>query len=260
MQERYIKEKAPEGAAAELGGGWFEGLADGVKKQPSTVKYENMAGRSDGEASPSEEAEEVIIEVRNWKPHLPVDVGVTKWADPQTVPRFLPDKKDILTEKAVVLAPKFDLVTARSGGIVQFDKQTGREAKEEEDELMLEMDGLGAGDQGMAMDAAEDGDARRRRGFEASSTSKRVVVAVNMDTQTKRKEISRPSAAPDVVYDVKYAIMEDRTGKGVRSWAKEVDFVDAANGDGALPEVEEEVILDPQHHKQSKYVLLGVII
>eukprot|EP01041_Mallomonas_annulata_P003189 gene3189-6290_t len=258
-KERYPEEKVPEGAVAELGGGWFEGMAEGMSKKAAIVKYDVMRGRTDDVDGDDVDAaiepqDELIVEVGDWKPHKQSEHQGLTWTDPKLNPRFKIDRKDPLAEGAPILSPKYDLLRARTMGAVTFDGRTGRVDVAVEDELMWEMDGMDAGDQGMALEAEEEHEHGRIKGWQSSSKNKKVIYGVDMKKQGVRKDIVKKSDAPDVIYDINYSALENRRGKGALDWAKEDDDLQGIDGDMNMPSLEvEELIVSPKRDKQSKY-------
>jgi len=280
-------------APLHLGGSWFEGMAEEVTKRSATVQFDKMRGRYTDEEEAQDllghgttnvdtdmdvgllHREEVELEVREWRPHKQTGPRGWVWTDPGKDPRLVPavSSRDMeVLSGRPVLDVSYSLVRPRSKVAVDMSRQVGRSDDElEGEDALFTMGALDGADQGMAPDVAQEMDEGLRRGHAASSRVRRGANVVDMKRQPPRglePGSESDSEGPAPVYDVSYALVHPRTGRGVSDWSKAPERTQAGgisggqrtgaedDGDeeGGMGEAE-ELILSPKRESTSRFIL-----
>jgi hypothetical protein len=273
QQDRHEPPKKVDPGQASLGGQWFTGMADEVKKQKNVVQYSTMAGRGwEEEAALNElgslmgprDGDEVDLEIEDWKPHLPTETSGPSWMDPKKDPRFgKPKKADKVEDAPPSPTPNYEYIKPREGvGVLNMGNLRDRWADDkasEDDQLLREEMGYGVAEKNAARRDAQEEDEAKRRGSEMESGKKRISYYVNMDKQSTRPENRVQTSAPDVVYNIEDEAVKSRRDKGAISWdlqagreLKVITKEKVASG-GVLPEeLDEEVIISPNLDRRSR--------
>ena len=252
-------------------------MAREVDKQPPVVQFASMRGRHDEEedekilASAHAElihAEELDLSVVDWKPHKPKAMAAPAWSDPQKLPRFEEIKKlNSDNNMGTPLSPNVDVIKPRTEFLVDMSRQSGRYDREKEEELVWELDGMDAVDQGMAIEVEDEMEEGRKRSEKVNSKQKKVPLLVVMDKQLDRKGIIEKTVAHDIApYDVDISAVRERTDKGFHDWSKGADIKRFPEDEAhelkseGLYDNKEELALSPNHMVQSKYVFFFLFL